>query len=137
MVLKDDIFMRVRVTSKGDWSKTEKYLKKQGSSIKDMVSIMEDYGRKGVAALASATPVETGKTASSWDYRIDQTSDHISLIFTNNNETKTGIPIVILLQYGHGNGHGVYVRGTDFINPAIKPIFDEIEEKMWKEVTTE
>lgn len=127
--------MRVKLTTKsGNWAKTEKWLKKQGSSTKDIVKILQEYGRKGVAALSSATPVDTGKTASSWDYTIEQDDRYLSLKFVNNNKTSTGIPIAILIQYGHGNGRGVYIRGRDYINPAIQPIFDEIEEAVRKEI---
>ena len=95
---------------------------------------MERCGREGVAALASATPVDTGATAGSWSYEIVQNEQQSSVIFTNNNLTKTGIPIAILLQYGHGNGNGGYIQGRDYINPAVQPIFDKIVEEAWKEV---
>lgn len=127
--------MRVKLTNKrGDWSKTEKWLKKHSSSTKELVDILQDYGRKGVAALSAATPVDSGKTASSWDYIITQDDRFLSLKFVNNNKTDTGIPIAILIQYGHGNGHGAYIRGRDYINPAIQPIFDEIEAEVRKEI---
>ena len=97
--------------------------------------ILERYGREGVAALAANTPIDSGETASSWFFEIIQDADGISLVFSNNNTTKTGVPISILLQYGHGNGKGGYVRGQDYINPAIQPIFDRIAEEAWREVT--
>lgn len=126
--------MEIRlVNKKGDWSKTEKWLKEVGDLKKARV-ILEEYGRMGVAALSAATPVDTGETASSWDYKIVQDKDSISLEFVNNSKTVTGISIPILLQYGHGNGRGGYVPGRDFINPAIQPIFDEITNKAWKEI---
>lgn len=102
----------------------------------DLRSIMEKYGREGIAALSTATPLDTGVTASSWEYEIVQDANSISLVFNNSSEIKTGIPIVILLQYGHGNGRGGYVQGRDFINPAIQPIFDKLADEAWKEVTT-
>lgn len=127
--------MRVRIdTKRGDWSDTEKWLKKCGSSVKTIVDILQECGAKGVAALSAATPVDTGKTASSWEYRIEQTDDQLLLIFTNNNTTITDIPIPILIQYGHGNGSGVHISGRDFINPAMQPIFDEISERIGKEL---
>jgi len=127
--------MRVIMTNKkGDWSDTEKWLKKRGSSLKDIVDILQECGAEGVAALAAATPVDTGRTASSWDYAIEQDGDQLYLVFTNNNTTITDIPIPILIQYGHGNGSGVHIMGRDFINPAIQPIFDEISEKIGKEI---
>ena len=96
--------------------------------------ILEKYGREGVAALSSVTPIDTGLTATSWYYEIRQNEDEISLVFLNNNKTSTGIPIVVLLQYGHGNGNGGYIKGRDYINPAIQPVFDKIVEEAWKEV---
>lgn len=126
--------MKIKLTTKkGDWSKTEKWLTELKTFTKIRL-ILEKYGREGVAALSAATPVDTGVTASSWDYKITQEPGSMSLTFVNNNTTDSGIPIVVLLHYGHGNGRGGYVRGKDFINPIIKPIFDEIEEKVWKEI---
>lgn len=125
--------MRYRLKSKGDWSKTESWLKRI-QTLKNARTILEKYGREGVAALAAATPVDSGETASSWDYEIVQNGDSTALIFTNSNTTYQGTPIAILLQYGHGNGNGGYVQGRDYINPAVRPIFDEIANKAWKEV---
>ena len=122
----------ISVKVKGDWEKTTNWLDKIIS--RHNFKVMEKYGREGVAALSAATPVDTGLTASSWDYRIDQTDTSISLVFVNNNKTKTNIPIAILLQYGHGNGRGGYVQGRDFINPAVQPVFDKLVEDLWKEV---
>lgn len=126
----------VTLKSKGDWKATTDFLNKvtKGNYIR---LVMEKYGREGVAALSAATPVDTGLTASSWEYRVDISENGVySLVFLNNNKTKTGIPIAILLQYGHGNGHGAYIRGRDYINPAIQPVFDKLAEKLWKEVTS-
>lgn len=125
--------MGLRIKSKGDWSKTTNWMKRV-KTLRDAKRILSEYGRLGVAALSAATPVDTGETASSWDYRIVQNAQSSELVFVNNNKTVTNIPIVILLQYGHGTGSGAYVQGRDFINPAIQPIFDEIAEKVWKEV---
>jgi len=85
--------------------------------------------------LASVTPSDTGLTAASWGYIITAKKDSVSIIWTNSNVTENGTPIAILLQYGHGTGTGGYVQGTDYINPAIKPIFDEIEKGVWQEIT--
>ena len=127
-------FMRIVLRNKkGDWSKTEKWLEK-AKNLKQARTVLEEYGRKGVAALSAATPVDTGETASSWSYEIIQNDEYITLTFVNNNKTITGIPIPILLQYGHGNGVGGYVQGRDFINPVIQPIFEEIANKAWKEI---
>lgn len=124
----------IRLKSRGSYDKTEKFLKKLTSD--DLRNIMEKYGREGIAALSANTPLDTGVTASSWEYEVVQDANSISLVFNNSSEIKTGIPIVILLQYGHGNGRGGYVQGRDFINPAIQPIFDKLADEAWKEVTT-
>lgn len=116
---------------KGDFSKTERYLQKiKNINIRN---IIEKYGEKGVAALSSATPVDTGKTSSSWYYDISQTNTGITISFNNSNINK-GVPIAIILQYGHGTRNGGWVEGRDYINPAIQPIFDEIALKAWEEV---
>lgn len=125
--------MVYQLTSKGDWSKTENWLKRI-RTLKNARNVLDQYGREGVAALSAATPIDSGETASSWDYKIIQNAESTELVFTNNNETSTGVPIAILLQYGHGNGRGAYVRGRDYINPAIQPIFDKIADQAWKEV---
>jgi hypothetical protein len=121
------------VRQKGDFSKLTRYLMKTKEAIK--ISDLERYGKEGVAALASATPVDTGLTASSWYYEIDRTDTSASISFYNSN-IQNGIPIAIILQYGHGTRNGGWVQGRDYINPAIAPIFDKIAEKAWREVTT-
>lgn len=125
----------IKIRCRGTYDKTEKFLK-EGKDINELRQIMEKYGREGVAALSANTPIDTGETASSWFFEVIQDSDGISLVFNNSSTTKTGIPIAILLQYGHGNGKGGYVQGRDFINPAIQPIFDRLATEAWKEVTT-
>lgn len=97
------------------------------------LSTFDKYGREGVSALSSATPVDSGKTASSWYYKIERTKDMISITFLNSNINK-GVPIAIILQYGHGTGTGGWVEGRDYINPAIQPIFDKMAEEAWREV---
>lgn len=97
-------------------------------------NILNKYGAEGVAALASATPVESGKTASLWDYEIEGSKTSSKITFTNSHINK-GVPIAIILQYGHGTGTGGWVQGRDYINPAIQPIFDKIAAEAWKEVT--
>ena len=124
----------ITIRCRGTYNKTEAFLKKN-KSLKDVKQILEKYGREGVSALSACTPVESGETASSWFFEVIQDTDSVSLVFSNNSTTKTGVPISILLQYGHGNGKGGYVRGQDYINPAIQPIFDRIAEEAWKEVT--
>lgn len=128
--------MPVRVKIKGNWDKTEKFLK-GCKDPKKVYALLEKYGREGVAALSAATPVDTGQTASSWNYNIVtyESINSSALVFTNSNKTSQGTPIAILLQYGHGNGRGAYIQGRDYINPAIQPIFDKIANKVWEEVS--
>ena len=117
---------------KGDFSKLKRYLERVKESAK--IGVLDKYGREGVAALASATPVETGKTANSWYYEIKRQNGSVSIEFKNSN-IKDGVPIAVILQYGHGTGTGGWVQGRDYINPAIQPIFDKIADSAWKEVT--
>ena len=117
---------------KGDFSKLNRYFERVKESAK--IGVLDKYGREGVAALASATPVETGKTASSWYYDIKRQNGSVSLEFKNSN-VKDGVPIAVIIQYGHGTGTGGWVQGRDYINPAIQPIFDKIANDAWKEVT--
>lgn len=118
---------------KGGFAKLTRYLVKVEKASK--LKQLEKYGREGVAALASATPVDSGLTANSWYYEIEQGAGVASITFYNSNINK-GIPIAIILQYGHGTGTGGWVQGRDYINPAIQPIFDRLAEEAWKEVTT-
>lgn len=117
---------------KGDFSKLTSYLEKAKETIK--LGDLDRYGREGVKALSSATPKDSGKTASSWYYEIEHKNDSISISFHNSNINK-GVPIAIILQYGHGTRNGGWVEGKDYINPAIQPIFDKIASEAWKEVT--
>lgn len=117
---------------KGDFSKLTRYLERVNKAAK--ISDLDKYGREGVAALASATPVDTGKTASSWNYKIEHKNGSIAIVFNNTNINE-GVPIAIILQYGHGTRNGGWVEGRDYINPAIQPIFDKITENAWREVT--
>ena len=124
--------MKVTVRSKGDFSKTEKYFKRVIKAIQN--SNLDKYGRAGVAALASATPINSGLAANSWYYEIEQGKGYVRIIFLNS-DIENGFPVAIMLQYGHGTGTGGWVEGRDYINPAIQPIFDKIVESAWKEVT--
>ena len=117
---------------KGDFSKTTKFLTKLKQNVD--INTFEKYGKKGVAALASATPVDSGLTANSWYYKIEKTNGSISLLFCNSN-IQNGVPIAVILQYGHGTRNGGWVQGRDYINPAIQPIFDQIVKEAWGEVT--
>ena len=117
---------------KGDFKKLNSYLERLEEAIK--LGKLNKYGERGVSALASATPVDTGLTASSWQYSINREKDSVSISFENTN-INNGVSIAILLQYGHGTRNGGYVQGRDYINPAIQPLFDQIAEEAWKEVT--
>lgn len=123
----------VIVKQKGDFSKTEKFL--NTISKKLYYRNLQKYAEQGVAALASATPIDSGTTANSWDYEIRQTKNSVSIYWTNSNINK-GVPIAVIIQYGHGTRNGGYVQGRDYINPAMRPIFDKIAENVWKEVTS-
>ena len=117
---------------KGDFSKLNRFLERAKEAAR--LSILDKYGREGVAALSSATPVDSGETASSWYYEIKHENGSASITFNNSN-VNDGVPIAIILQYGHGTGTGGWVEGRDYINPAIQPIFDKIVDAAWKEVT--
>lgn len=124
----------IKFRHKGDFKKTERYLK--GLQHKDIYAGLEELGQMGVDALASATPVRTGVTASSWTYKVIKDKERVGIYWENEN-INNGVNIAILLQYGHGTGTGAYVQGKDYINPAIQPVFDMIAEKVWREVTSE
>ena len=116
---------------KGDFSKLSSFLERAKEAVK--LGDLDRYGREGVAALSSATPVDTGLTANSWYYEIKRDKESVTISFHNSN-IQNGIPIAIILQYGHGTGNGGWVEGRDYINPSIQPIFDEIANNAWKEV---
>lgn len=116
----------------GDFKKTSRYLERVKEAIH--LGYLDKFGEEGVAALAAATPVDSGLTASSWYYEIENRSGQVKLSFHNSN-IQNGVPIAIILQYGHGTRNGGYVRGIDYINPALQPIFNNITERAWKEVT--
>lgn len=122
----------ITIRHKGDFSKTSKFL--SSASNRDYLKVLDKYGRAGVAALASATPVDSGITAASWYYTIERGSGSTKLVFGNAN-VNNGVSIAIILQYGHGTGTGGWVQGRDYINPAVQPIFDQIAEDAWREVT--
>ena len=117
---------------KGDFSKLTSFLEKAKEAVK--LGDLDKYGREGVAALASATPIDSGLTADSWYYKITNKNGSASITFYNSN-IQNGCTIAIILQYGHGTKNGGWVEGRDYINPAIQPIFDEIAENAWREVT--
>lgn len=121
----------IRFVHKGDFSKTQNFFNKVNEKVK--LGDLDKYGREGVAALAAATPVDTGLTAGSWYYEIIRSTDSVILRFNNRN-VQNGVPIAIILQYGHGTRNGGWVEGRDYINPAIQPLFDKLVENAWKEV---
>ena len=122
----------IRFRQRGDFSKLPRYFER----VKHVARIadLDKYGRAGVSALSSATPVDTGLTASSWGYKVEYQDRGASITFTNSN-IQNGVPIAIILQYGHGTRNGGWVEGRDYINPAIQPIFDKIADNAWREVT--
>lgn len=124
--------MGITFSTKGDWGKTYSYLKRLQSN--QAFAIMERYGARGVAALSTATPVDSSETANSWTYDIVRRKGYYAIHWRNTN-VEDGIPIAVILQYGHGTGTGGYVQGRDYIMPAIQPIFDEMINEIWREVT--
>lgn len=125
--------MSIIFTQRGDFSKTEKYLK--GLKDKNYRPILERYANEGLSLLRSATPKDSGLTADSWSYKIVVNRSGISIQWYNSH-SNDGIPIIILLQYGHGTTGGTFVEGRDFINPPMRPLFEKISEAIWKEVTS-
>ena len=117
---------------KGDFSNLTRFLERAKEAVH--IGDLDKYGRAGVEALASATPVDSGETANSWYYEITNSNGSARITFNNSN-IQNGVPIAIILQYGHGTGTGGWVEGRDYINPAIQPIFDEIANNAWREVT--
>lgn len=117
---------------KGNFRKTTRYLERVKEAIH--LGYLDKYGKEGVAALSAMTPVDSGLTASSWYYKIENRTGSVKIVFYNSN-IQNGVPIAVILQYGHGTRNGGWVQGRDYINPAIQPIFDEITQRAWKEVT--
>jgi hypothetical protein len=125
--------MRVNFEVSGGFTKTERFLNRMKRH--EYLNVLDEFGRDGVQALRNATPVDSGATAEAWDYEIKRTRNYAEIVWTNSN-INDGVPIAVILQYGHGTGTGGYVQGRDYINPAIRPIFDKIAEKAWKVVTS-
>ena len=121
----------IKIRQKGDFKKLTSLLERAIEGLD--IGVLDKYGRKGVAALSSATPVDTGLTASSWFYKIENKNGVAKIEFHNSN-IQNGVPIAVILQYGHGTRNGGYVVGRDYINPAIQPVFDELAKNAWKEV---
>lgn len=123
----------IRFQHKGNFKNSKRYLTRLLHD--ERFAFLDEYAKRGVTALASATPTESGKTAHSWDYEIVRSGDLTGIYWTNSN-VNNGVQIAVILQNGHGTGTGGWVEGRDYINPAIQPIFDEIAEQAWKEVTS-
>ena len=121
----------ITVESKGNFDNTEKLLKRIKS--RDYLKVLDKFGHQGVTALSGATPTRSGKTASSWDYEILVSGGGVTLQWTNSN-INNGVSIAIILQYGHGTRNGGYVVGRDYINPAMRPLFDKMADEAWKAV---
>lgn len=125
--------IKVKVKNGGKYSKIGKYLSKIQKPVDK--NLLEKYGAIGVDQLRIATPVDTGETANSWYYTISEANGVYKIKFCNSNNARY-IPVVILIQYGHMTGNGAWIEGIDFINPAIKPVFERIKNDVWKEVTS-
>lgn len=123
----------IRFKHSGNFKNTEKFFRKVKE--RSYLRVLEKYGQAGVEALASMTPMDSGQTAASWGYEIVQKANGYSIYWTNSN-INDGVNIALILQYGHGTGTGGYVQGIDYINPAIRPIFQAMANEAWKEVTS-
>lgn len=122
----------IRLVSKGDWSKTFKFLERVKNE--EYLKVLDELGNQGVSALAAATPKDSGETANSWSYEIEKGRGFTRIVWSNSALGNGWFPIAIMLQYGHGTGRGGYVQGRDYINPAIRPVFDNIAEAAWKAI---
>lgn len=122
----------ITIESQGDWKMTRNWFDRMTKL--DLALIMNQFGKEGVSALASATPSKSGLTSKSWNYEVTRKGNNWKITWTNSNVNK-GANIAVLIQYGHGTRNGGYVVGRDYINPAIRPVFDKIAQKAWKEVT--
>lgn len=122
----------ISISQKGNFRHTDGFFKK--ARQENYMRILNKYGKAGVEALSEATPVRTGETAKSWSYVIKNTSKGVTISWMNSNRVD-GVPIAIIIQYGHGTRNGGYVEGIDYINPALKPIFDKLAKSVWEEVT--
>lgn len=122
----------IRCRVRGDFKNSYRFLDRMRKL--DFESLLEKYAQEGVEALASATPKRTGKTAASWKYEIVKQNGRISVFWTNDNMNE-GVPIAVILEYGHGTGWGSYVQGRHYISPAIQPVFDKIAEEVQREVS--
>lgn len=127
----DDVATVIKIRHKGNFDHLDKFLKAMTKRV--WMKKLAQYGERGVEALRNATPKDTGKTAESWSYEIREESGNVTISWKNSNVNKN-VNIAVILQYGHGTRNGGYVKGIDYINPALKPVFDEIANSAWKEV---
>lgn len=123
----------ITISHRGNFRNTTNFLNKV--NLIKYIDIFDKYGREGVKALSSATPLDSGETRNAWAYKIKRNQNGITITWTNSHIHK-GVPIAIILQYGHATRNGGYVQGRDYINPAIRPIFDSIAKDIWREVTS-
>lgn len=123
----------IKFKHKGKWNKTTQFF---GLVLRsDYLKVLDKYAQEGLEALSKSTPVDSGETASKWGYEIHRGLGHVRIDWTNSH-INDGVNIAIILQYGHGTGTGGYVSGRDYINPAMRPVFDNIAEKVWREVAS-
>jgi hypothetical protein len=125
--------MNISFTTRGSFDRMERFLKRM--TTLDIRELVKPYAQQGVIALKDATPKDSGLAAESWYYEIDATPRHVTIRWCNR-DIENGFPVAVMLQYGYGTGTGGYVQGRDYINPALKPIFDNIANGVWKVVTT-
>lgn len=123
----------ISVSSEGSFDKTETFLRKMSTLKID--AILNSEAQKGVAALSKATPKDSGRAAISWGYKIEKSANSVTIGWANS-DVENGFPVALMIQYGHGTGTGGYIQGKDYINPAMRPIFDSIAETVWKAVTS-
>lgn len=123
----------IKIKHRGSFQKTERFLRRAKDF--DIIAMLDRYARLGVIALAEATPINTGLAASSWGYKIDREDYGYKITWTND-DIEGGLPVILLIQYGHAVPHGAYVEGMDIINPSIRPIFDQISQNAWKELNS-
>jgi hypothetical protein len=121
----------ITVSEGGSFDNIDKFI--NAMKREDAFRFLDAFGRQGVEALANSTPVDTGITSNSWDYEIQKSNGRYSIVWTNSN-TESGVPVAIFIQYGHATKNGGWVEGRDFINPAIRPIFDKIAQQVWERV---
>lgn len=123
----------ISFSSEGDWAKTTRFLQKMQKF--DIGQVLNSAGERGVAALSKATPRDSGLAAGSWGFVVKKSSGSVMIGWTNS-DVESGFPVALMIQYGHGTGTGGYIQGRDYINPAMRPIFDEIADTVWKAVTS-